>query len=106
MILELFVILILLVGLIGMSVIIFRKIPVLAGLSPEEVSEPGTFKKIKESIKNNGTLKYVFSGVFLQNMLSKIRTLILKAENSLRQKTLENKNKFSDDYWEKIKREK
>ena len=101
---ELIAIIILLTGFIGMGVMIFRKIPVLIELSPEEINEPGTFKKIKESIKNNGTLKYIFSGVFLQNILSKIRILTLKAENSLRQKALENKNKFSEDYWKKIKR--
>ena len=102
---ELIAIIILLTGLIGMSMVIFRKMPVLAELSLEEINKPGTFlKKIKESIKNNGTLKYIFSGVFLQNILSKIRILTLKAENSLRQKALENKNKFSEDYWKKIKR--
>lgn len=101
---ELIAIIILLTGFIGMSVVIIRKMPVLAELSPEEINESGTLKKIKESIKNNGTLKYIFSEVFLQNILSKIRILILKAESSLRQKALENKNKFSEDYWKKIKR--
>jgi len=103
---EIIALIILFIGLIGMSMVIIRKMPVLAELSLEEINEPGTLKKIKESIKNNGTLKYIFSGVFLQNILSKIRILILKAENSLRQKALENKNKFSEDYWKKIRRKK
>ena len=106
-------IIILLIGLIGMSVIIVRKIPVLAELAPEEISSLGTLAKIKKKIKNSGTLKYISSGMLLQKVLSKIRVLTLKADNKtgtwlmkLRQKTLESKNKFSDDYWKKIRRKK
>ncbi len=110
---ELIAAIILFIGLIGMSVIIIRKIPVLAELSTQEIKEEGTLEKLKEKIKNNGTIKSFSGEILLQKILSKIRILTLKTENKtgawlakLRQKSIEKKNRFSEDYWQKLKRRK
>lgn len=109
--LELIFVIILLFGFIGMAVIVFRKIPVLVELTPEKDEKPRMLNKIKAQIKNNGALKSFSGEILLQKMLSKIRILTLKTENKtadwlskLRQKALEKKSKFSDDYWKKIKK--
>lgn len=108
---ELITTIILFIGLIGMSVVIVRKIPVLAEFSPKEIEGGGTLEKLKEKIKNNGTLKSFSIEILLQKVLSKVRILTLKTEcktgtwlTKLRQKSIEKKNKFSNDYWKKIKR--
>lgn len=97
----------------GMIVIVIRKLPVLSGLSPQTVKEPGTLEKIKKKIKNNGTFKSFSGEILLQKALSKIRIITLKTENKtgdwlakLRQKSIEKKNRFSEDYWQKLKRRK
>ena len=96
MILELFVILILLVGLIGMAAIIIRKIPVLAEFSPEKVSGgPSVFNRMKEK-----------GSAFLQEMFSKTSNKGRACVEKLRQKSFEGKDKFSDDFWKKLKRRK
>lgn len=108
---ELITTIILFIGLIGMSVVIIRKIPVLAEFSPKEIEGGGTLEKLKEKIKNNGTLKSFSIEILLQKILSKFRILTLKTEcktgawlTKLRQKSIEKKNKFSNDYWKKIRR--
>lgn len=108
--LELIFIIILLASILGIGLIVLRKIPALVELSPQEIKGPGAFGKIKEKIKNNKRLKSFSGELLLQKILSKIRVLTLKTENKtsnwlmrLRQK---NKNKFSGDYWKKIRKEK
>lgn len=108
--LELIATIILIIGLIGMTVVVFRKIPVLAKLSLQEI-EPGPLSKLKEKVKNNGALKVFSSEILLQKILSKIRFLAWKADRKTdtwltksRQRSLEKKNKFSDDFWKKIRR--
>jgi len=109
--LEPLAIIVLFIGLIGMSVIILRKIPVLAKLQTQETENLKILETIKgkiKAVKGNSS----FSGnILLQKMLSKIRVLILRTDSktsawlvNLRQKSLKNKKNFSDDYWEKIKR--
>lgn len=104
---EIIFTIILFVGLIGMSVIIFRKIPVLLELKPEEI-KPGALEKIKEKIKNNGTLRSFSKEILLHKILSKFRILTLKTENKtsawLKQLREKNKNKFSEDFWDKVRR--
>ena len=93
---EIIAIIISLVGFIGMSVIIFRKMPVLAEFSPEKISgEPSVFGKMKEKGR-----------VFLQEMFSKTSNKSRACVEKLRQKSLEGKDKFSDDFWKKLKRRK
>ena len=98
-----------LVSFIGMAVIIYRRIPVLAALVPEQVKiKP--LEEIKEKIKRNG---YFSIKKLLEKILSKFRILTLKTEHrtnnlliKLRQKSIEEKNKFSEDYWKKVRRRK
>ena len=108
---ELIATITLFIGLMGMAVIIFRKIPVLAKLSPEEIKEAGALRKITRKIKDNGTFKSFSGELVLQKVLSKIRIITLKTDNKtgiwlakLRQRTLKKKNKFLDDYWQKVKK--
>jgi hypothetical protein len=97
------------IGLVGTSVIIYRKIPVLVALAPEQV-ETKPLEEIKERIKRNGSFSIK---KLLEKILSKFRILTLKTEHKtsnllikLRQKSIEEKNKFSEDYWKKVKRKK
>lgn len=108
---EISVIIILIGSFIGMGVIIFRKIPVLSELAPESVRGPGVLTRFRDKIKNSKILKSFSKEILFQKILSKIRILTLKTDNKtsnwlakLRQRTLEKKNKFSDDYWKKIRK--
>ncbi len=98
------------IGFIGMSVIVIKKIPVLNGLSEVDIVKPGVLSKLKHKIKNNGTVKSFSKELLLQKILSKFRILTLRTDKKtsnllakLRQKSLENKKKFSDDYWKRIR---
>ena len=94
-----------------MCVIIYRKIPILITLVPEEIKpKTNSLEEIKEKIKRNGSFSL---RRFLEKFLSKFRVLTLKTENKtsnllfkLRQKSIEEKNKFSEDYWKKVRRKK
>lgn len=111
---ELIAIIILFIGLIGIGVILIKKIPILAALPPKVIREPGVFRRVKDKVKNNGTLKTFSSGeLLLQRILSKFRILTLRTENKtstwlgkLRQRSLKKKKTFSDDYWRKLKKRK
>lgn len=108
--LEIIFIILLLIGLVGMGAIIYIKIPVLAELDLDRI-EPFTSDK-KEG--KTGILKLFSLRWLLHKLLSKIRILILKSERKtdsllarLRQKSVKSGNdKFSNDYWQDIKRKK
>lgn len=107
---ELIATIILGISLIGMGLILIRKIPVLSELSPQKIEGPGILGKLKDKVKSNGALKTFSGEVLLQKILSKIRIITLKTDKRtstwltrLRQKSLKKKNNFSDDYWKKIK---
>lgn len=98
--LEIILILILLGSFVAMSVMIFTKIPALKELSSSRVK------------RSRGLSRFFFGGL-LHKILSKFRVFILKTEHGtnkllikLRPKSLQEKNKFSEDYWKKIKRKK
>jgi len=99
------------IGLIGMGVIMIKKIPVLNKLPETEIEKPRIFKRLGHKIKNNGTVKSFSSKeLLMQKMLSKFRVLTLRTDKKtsnllakLRQKSIENKKKFSDDYWKRIR---
>lgn len=99
------------IGLIGMGIIIFRKIPALNELPETEIQRIGILGRLKHKIKNNGTVKSFSSKeLLLQKTLSKFRILTLKTDKKtsnllakLRQKSIENKKKFSEDYWKRIR---
>ena len=99
-------------SLIGMGVVIFRKIPVL--VEQPEISSPRgdgkLFSKLIGKIKILNPLKSFSYEVFLQKILSKVKILSLKAENKssnwlkrLRMKAKIRKN-LDANYWEEIKK--
>jgi len=99
------------IGFIGMGVIVIKKIPVLVELPEVEIKRPRIFRRLGHKIKNNGTVKSFSSKeLLMQKMLSKFRILTLKTDKKtsnllakLRQKSIENKKKFSEDYWKRIR---
>ena len=107
---EIVALIIFLIGLIGVSVIIIRKIPILNTLPPREIKQ-SSFKRIKERIRTNGTLNNFSKDRLMHKGLSKFKVLTLKTERKtsdlltkLRQKSIESKDKFSEDYWSKVRR--
>jgi len=98
------------VSIIGMGIIVFRKIPVLAELSPQE-TELGHSKRFRDKIKNNRAFRLFSGELILQKTLSIIKILTLRTENKTsawlansRRRALKKKDKFSDDYWRRLKR--
>lgn len=110
---ELTLIAILFSSLAGLFFIVFRKIPVLAGL-PRTVEKPSRkplLSLFKERIKSIPALKSFSFELFLQKIISKIRILFLKADNKtsnwlqrLRERHQKRKTEKSDNYWEEIKK--
>jgi len=105
---EIIFIIILLGSFIGMSVMLFLKVPILVILTPEESS---SLKKIKE--RGQGIVKLLSKERITHKVLSKFRVLALKTENKtsdllsdLRQKSIEKKTKFTEDYWNKLRKKK
>lgn len=105
---EIFFILILLGSAIAMAVMMFVKMPILIRLGSEKSS---SLQNIKE--KSRSILKLFSKERLLYKGLSSFKVLVLKTEKktstllaNLRQKSIEEKNKFSDDYWKKLKRKK
>lgn len=100
------------IGFIGMGVIVIKKIPALLQLPETEIQRIGIFGKLKHKVKSNGAVKTFSSKeLLLQKVLSKFRILTLKTDKKtsnllakLRQKSIENKKKFSEDYWKRIRR--
>lgn len=108
---ELVATIILFFSTFGIGIILVRKVPVLAKLP--EIPRGFDFKikilQIKEKIKNSKYLKLPSFAILLQKVLSKIRILILKAENKtsfwlqkLREKS--KKKKENDKYWQELKK--
>lgn len=107
---ELIAIIILLGSVIGMAVIIYRKIPLLVEL-PEVLPEKGESvgSKLKKKIKEFSPFKNFSYEVFLQKLISKIRILTLKTDSKtsgwlqrLREKS--QRKKENDNYWQEIKK--
>jgi len=96
------------ISLLGIGLIIFRKIPILAQLSitkEKKIVQRKFFLKFKERIKN------IPFELFLQKILSKIRVLTLKIENKtanllqkIREKSQKKKMKEDDRYWQELKK--
>jgi hypothetical protein len=110
---EIIAIIILGTSLLGIGVILFRKVPLLVEL-PEASERPfqETFwLKFKERIKNIPGLKSFSFEIFLQKLLSRIRVLTLKTDNKtsgwlqkLREKSQKEKSQEDDNYWKEIKK--
>jgi len=110
---ELIAITILIFSLIGIGVILFRKIPVLAELPeiPSQIrlkKERFLFLRIKTKIKELPILKSFSGEIFLQKLLSRIRILTLKVDiktfNWLKKLREKSQQKKEDNYWEEIKK--
>jgi len=120
---ELIAITILVFSLIGIGVILFRKIPALVELPERTEKTPKenlwlklnwlklNWLKLKERIRNTSVYKNFFSEIFLQKLLSKVRVLTLKIENKitfwlqkLREKSQKKKTEDEDNYWKKLKK--
>lgn len=109
---ELIAIIILAGSLLGMKIILFRKIPILLKL-PETTAgmpEESFFSSIlKKKTKILNPFNYFSNEIFLQKILSKIRVLTLKTDNrtsnwlqELRKKS--QKDNFKEDnYWKELK---
>jgi len=98
--LEIFLIILFLISIVGIGIIVRRKIPVLVELSPQTVQSGFVRKE-----------RYFSKSLILQKILSKFRILVLKTDNKtnewlrdLRKKSLDNKTKFSDNYWDKLRK--
>ena len=98
------------VSIIGMGIIVFRKIPVLTEL-PLQETELGHSKRFRDKIKNNRALRLFSGELLLQKTLSVIKVLTLRTENKTsawlansRRRALKKKDKFSNDYWRKLRK--
>ena len=101
------------VGFLGMVVIVWQKIPLIAGL-PETFSEEERIKffaVIKEKIRKNPSFKKFVPEIFLQKILFKTRILLLRIEGKvagrlqkLREKAKRKESGSGDDYWEELKK--
>jgi len=109
--LELIVTITLIGSILGMVIIIFRKIPILAQLSetPSGPSFTERFRKILEKIKITKHFKLPSFEIFLQKILSKIKIFSLKIESKteellrkLREKT--QKKEENEKYWQELKK--
>ncbi len=100
---------------IGLGGIIFGKIPLLKIL-PEKSSQDFEKKqdfvlRLKRGIKKLNPFKTLTYEVFLEKILTSIRTIFLNMENKtsglikeLKQNVEERKARENDNYWEKIKK--
>jgi len=112
--LELFLIIILFIGLFGMGVIVYRKIPLLRELPDSSGEIPQVsqvFQKVKERSSEEIT-KITEPGkinrdLYLQKILSKVRVLTLKTENKtalwLERLRRKKNNHNRNDYWQELK---
>ncbi|MBZ9571903.1 hypothetical protein KJA15_00990 [Patescibacteria group bacterium] len=101
-------------SLIGMGVILTRKIPVLRKLPEIETRGfdlENNFLRLKEKVKTLNPFKNFSTEIFLQKILSKIRILTLKTESKtatwlqkLRERSQKKKMEENDDYWEELKK--
>ena len=106
----------LVLSLIGLGVILFRRMPDLVGLpEPTGDFQKALIAKIKETSKRIPVLKDFSYELYLQKIFSKLRVLSMKTENKtggwlerLRQKKNHENDKGnnSDQYWQELKKAK
>ena len=99
-------------SLIGMVVIVFRKIPALVALPEVLLARESLISKFKKRIREISPFKNFSYELFLQKILAKIRILALKIENltlnwvqKLKESYQKKKTLKIDDYWQKIRKE-
>ena len=99
-------------SLVGMGVILYRKIPELADLPENPLNlRPYFLSKIKKSIGKFPGVKNINHELYLQKVLSKARVLMLKTERKtghwlekLRQKNNQKSSRQTDKYWDELKK--
>ena len=106
---DLIALVILFLSILGMGIILFRKIPALVELP--EVSTRANLKKrflvaMEKSIVST-PIRNFSTEVFLQKILSRIRVLTLKIDNRvsnwLQRLRKRNQKKKGDNYWQEVK---
>lgn len=109
--LEIIIIIILITSILGIGIILFRKIPILAELPEIPEEKISIISKLKEKIKILNPFRNFSYEIFLQKILSKIRILSLKTDirtfnwlQKLREKIKKKKLKENDNYWQEIKK--
>ncbi len=108
---ETLAIFILIISILGISVIIFQKIPLLLRI-PEIPASSFSLKRSVDKLKDKLPFKNFSLELFLQKILSKIRILTLKTDNKtstwltkLRKRAIKKKKSVEDDnYWQEIKK--
>ncbi len=107
---ELILLIILVSSIIGIGIIIYRKIPLLLEL-PETVPFYFNWRTLLLKIRNPFPLKRFSFEIFLQKILSRIRILTLKTDSKtsswlqkLRAKSQKKKFEEDDNYWRDIKK--
>ena len=112
---NLIAIIVLLGSLLGMGIILYRKMPIFAELSKETAEEKeNLFPRLNlDIIKRFFPVKSFSLEGFLHKILSKIRVLALKIENKtatllekLRTKKREEKEGAVDNFWAELKNSK
>ena len=113
MVIEIISLLVFVGSFLGMILMINQKIPVLADLSPERTKKRNVFKKLKTKIRKTKYYSPLPSKKLLKVAVHKVKALsrgALKDSENLSKKTqksaFKKKNNFSDDYWERLKKEK
>jgi len=108
--LESIAIIIFIGSLLGIGIIIYKKLPVLLEL-PGTALVKSNWKERLAGVKDLSPLKDFSSEIFLQKILSKVRILTLKTDSKtstwlqrLRERSQKNKIKEEDNYWEKVKK--
>lgn len=98
------------IGLLGMGIIIYRKLPKLVSL-PEKSFSPLSFKELVSELKESNSDSLFSVELVLQKVLAKVRIIILKSDNktshwlqSSRQRSQKNKFGENDTYWKDIKK--
>ena len=100
-------------SLIGIGIILIRKIPILVRIPETEIEEfdwRDSLLKAKERVKGS---KFFSPNLDLEKVASKIRVLNLKVSKTtedqlqkLREKSKKGKNREKDNYWEELKKTK
>lgn len=111
---ELIFIIILVLSLIGLGVILMRKIPSLVKLpEPAGDLQKVVILRIKEKARALPYIRGFSYEIYLQRILSRIRVLTLKTDNKtsgwlegLRRKQNKNNGSNNDKYWEELKKAK
>jgi len=104
-------IVVLFLSLIGMAVILLRKIPALCKLPERDLNFGNSLADgIRSGMKKMPGIKNFSSDLYLQKVLSRIRVLTMKTENKtgswlerLRQKNNKKNHTNNDSYWDTLK---